>query len=60
MGLGKEVGRLVGQCMAGDGHGERVEVEGPLVKALGEVVTLSEGRAEDREGTGSGCGSGQH
>lgn len=43
MGLGKEVGRLVGQCMAGDGQGGRVEVEGPLVKALGEVVTLSEG-----------------
>ena len=43
VGLGKEVGRLVGQCMAGDGHGGSVEVVGPLVKALGVVVRLSEG-----------------
>lgn len=43
VGLGREVGRLVGQCLTGDMHGEKGEVEGPLVRAVGEVVTLSEG-----------------
>lgn len=43
VGLGREVGKLVGECLAGDVHGERGEVEGPLVRAVGEIVTLSEG-----------------
>lgn len=42
VGLGREVGKLIATCLAGEVRGERGNIEGPLVKALGEVVSLNE------------------